>query len=166
MAADRAAPETFREALRVLARGRYEFGTGRRRSSDAGKPDRFSGSGVVATSASICGPTEPRPRSSLSSRPSSDHAEESGYGSPSIPAATGVRISGADADHWSDDVGSCVSAEFMMRASGRICLPSAAEDSRNEPFGDIPADIIPSGEMLAQPWSSSPKSSNNDASLR
>ena len=42
-AADRAALETFRETLRRL-RGRYGFGTGRRGSFDAGKPDRFSGS--------------------------------------------------------------------------------------------------------------------------
>jgi hypothetical protein len=42
-AADRAALETFRTAL-GRQRGSYGFGTGRRGSFDAGKPDRFSAS--------------------------------------------------------------------------------------------------------------------------
>ena len=42
-AADRAALDTFREALR-RKRGKYGFGTGRRGSYDGGEPDRFSGS--------------------------------------------------------------------------------------------------------------------------
>jgi hypothetical protein len=41
-AADRAALDTFRNALR-RKRGAYGFGTGRRGSFDAGAPDRFSG---------------------------------------------------------------------------------------------------------------------------
>jgi hypothetical protein len=41
-AADRAALETFRDALRRL-RGQYGFGVGLRGSFDGGKPDRFSG---------------------------------------------------------------------------------------------------------------------------
>jgi hypothetical protein len=42
-AADRAALDTFRDALR-RRRGSYGFGMGRRGSFDAGRPDRFSGS--------------------------------------------------------------------------------------------------------------------------
>jgi hypothetical protein len=42
-AADRAALDTFREALR-RKRGSYGFGTGRRGSFDGGQPDRFRGS--------------------------------------------------------------------------------------------------------------------------